>query len=56
MTGCASADTPADAWVFRPPPGQPSLLEAVRDSPFGPAEGYALGNLIGTVLIGVAAR
>jgi hypothetical protein len=51
LSACAGKDTPPDAWVFRPPEGQPSLIEAVEkawsEDPVGTA--YGIGQLIGLV-------
>jgi outer membrane biogenesis lipoprotein LolB len=53
LAGCATADTPPDAWVFRPPEGQPSLIEAFerdfRRAPLETAE--ATGSLVGLVAV-----
>lgn len=61
LSACAGKDTPPDAWVFRPPPGQLSLAEAVEEEwekdPVATA--YQLGRLvglIGLVVLSIAAR
>jgi hypothetical protein len=51
LSACAGKDTPPDAWVFRPPEGQPSMIEAFEaeweQDPVGTA--YTLGEVIGTI-------
>jgi hypothetical protein len=46
LSACAGANTPPDAWVFRPPAGQPSLIEAVKaEQDWGRALGQFVGGL-----------
>ncbi len=51
LSACAGRDTPPDAWVFRPPEGQPSLLKAVA-----PVRARPPGGLAVAVLATVAPR
>lgn len=46
LAACAGPDTPPDAWVFRPPTGQPSLIEAAKvEKDWGRALGAFVGGL-----------
>lgn len=51
LAACATADTPPDAWVFRPPEGQPSMIEAFSEAyqadPIGTA--HSVGQLLGLI-------